>query len=791
MHRWFSHFFKPASHPLPIRVVLTVPFVLQVVTSTFLVGYLAYRNGQQAVSNLVEQLMSQASDRIEQHLDGYLATPHRINQINLNAIATGLLDLEDFDRAGQFFRKTLDVYDVSYVSYGLANGDFIGAGYLDAGGELVIDEMSARTQGQNYSYATDAEGNRMEVIDVSEYDFFSEDWYSSTVEQTQPTWSEVYAWEEAPELLWIAANAPIQNAAGEILGVISVDFLLSEISNFIRNIRLSPNSRIFIIERDGLLIASSDQQSPILESYEESGEIERRSALESEDALVRNTMAYLTTQFPRFAAVQTSQHLTFVHEGKTQFALIEPWRDQYGLDWLVIAVVPEQDFMAQIHQSNRNTILLCIATVLIATQIGVWTSRWLTTPILKLNQAAKEIASGKLDQVVHLKRQDELGELAAAFNHMAHQLDTSFQELRTLNAALTDSEQQLQYYSQTLEEQVEARTQELSNTLAQLQTTQADLVQSEKLAALGQLIAGIAHEVNTPLGAIQASIGNIDHALKQCLLQLPPLFQSLPPNCLEDFARLLTVANQPKPLLSSREERQLRRQLTQILTEAGVEQAPKLAETLSKMGVSENLELLLPLLKRSDSLTILNAAYALSSVQTNSHNIQIAVERASKIVFALKNYIRQDQVGEKVKASIPDGIDTVLTLYHNQLKQGIEVTKAYTPVPEILCYPEELIQVWSNLITNAVQAMNYKGNLAIAVFQQDQQIVVQISDSGAGISPDILDKIFSPFFTTKPMGEGSGLGLHIVRQIIEKHTGTIEISSRPGHTNFTIKIPII
>jgi signal transduction histidine kinase len=111
-------------------------------------------------------------------------------------------------------------------------------------------------------------------------------------------------------------------------------------------------------------------------------------------------------------------------------------------------------------------------------------------------------------------------------------------------------------------------------------------------------------------------------------------------------------------------------------------------------------------------------------------------------------------------------------------------------VPPILCYPEELAQVWSNLIGNAIHAMGDRGELEIAVHQQNQFICVQVTDSGSGISPEVLPRIFEPFFTTKPMGEGSGLGLSIVRKIIDKHHGEIEVNSCPGKTQFEVRLPL-
>ena len=197
------------------------------------------------------------------------------------------------------------------------------------------------------------------------------------------------------------------------------------------------------------------------------------------------------------------------------------------------------------------------------------------------------------------------------------------------------------------------------------------------------------------------------------------------------------------------------------------------------------------LLQDADSENILQVAYQFASVQKSTRTIITATERAAKVVFALKSYARYDRTGEKIQAKIIDGIETVLTLYHNQLKQGVEIVKNYEAnLPAIACYPDELNQVWTNLIHNALQAMDYKGAIAIDVTEFDKNIRVSISDTGQGIPPEIKPKIFDPFFTTKPAGEGSGLGLDIVRKIVDKHNGKIEVESVPGQTTFTVLLPI-
>ncbi|NER21559.1 MAG: AAA family ATPase [Symploca sp. SIO1C2] len=331
----------------------------------------------------------------------------------------------------------------------------------------------------------------------------------------------------------------------------------------------------------------------------------------------------------------------------------------------------------------------------------------------------------------------------------------------------------------------------ISNDITERKQAEEALIQSEKMAALGQLIAGVAHEINTPLGAIGASISNISNALENSLQQLPQLFQQVSVQRQADFFALLAVAQQRSEELSFREERKFRRALKKELEALGIEDADISATNLVKLGITpDNVTPFIPLLQDPNHNLIIKAAYNLALQQNNSRNIQLAVERASKIVFALKSYAHQDKSGTMLTAQITDGIDLVLTLYQGQFKQGVEVVKNYQHVSEILCYPEELNQVWTNLIHNATQAMNNQGKLEIAVTEQGNQIVVQVTDSGCGIPPEIQDKIFAPFFTTKPVGEGSGLGLDIVHKIVDKHQGKVEVDSKPGKTTFTVYLPI-
>lgn len=340
-------------------------------------------------------------------------------------------------------------------------------------------------------------------------------------------------------------------------------------------------------------------------------------------------------------------------------------------------------------------------------------------------------------------------------------------------------------------EQIESQKVYLEEALTDLREAQTHLVKSEKLALLGQLTASVAHEINTPLGAIKSSIRSVNAYMENTISSLPVLLRSLNDNEVACFTLLLHEGIHDHQYQTPKDRRAIRTELVKKLREMGMEKPRKIADTLADYNITNRLDDFMPIIKHPNSAKLLGALGNLHNIIRGTNNIAVAAEKASKTVFALKNYAHIDYQKKKNLTNISKSIETVLTLYSSQIKQGVNVNKSFEELPMFYCYADELTQVWTNLIHNALHAMGNKGTLEISVKQNNDQAIVEISDSGSGIPEVIRDKIFQPFFTTKEAGEGSGLGLDIVKKIIDSHSGDISFESEEGMgTTFKVVLPI-
>ncbi|MBI4784735.1 MAG: EAL domain-containing protein [Oscillatoriophycideae cyanobacterium NC_groundwater_1537_Pr4_S-0.65um_50_18] len=412
-----------------LHLILVIPFALQIFAAVGLTGWVSLRNGQKAVNELADRLRLESGDRIASHLDCYLAVPQQINQANADAIELGLLDLRDLRTTGRFFWKQMQIFDVGYINFASPQEEFIGVERLD-NGNLLINETTRSNTAIMSVYETDGQGNRsrLQSTEMVNEPVQLEAWYAEAAKARHPVWSKIYQWDDKP-ILSISSSYPIYEGT-RLVGVIGVDLILSQIGTFLHDFKLSPASQTFILERDGLLVASSDLEKPFKLVK---GEAQRLKATESSQPLVQATSQYLNQHLSLLnrdlSQITTRQQFQFDLNGTRQFVQVTPWSDRSGLDWLIVVVVPESDFMEVINANTRTTILLCLASLAIATLIGMMTSRLLVKQILHMIEAAEALSQGNWQQMVSEPQSHELALLAKAFNRMAGHLQTSFTQL--------------------------------------------------------------------------------------------------------------------------------------------------------------------------------------------------------------------------------------------------------------------------------------------------------------------------------------------------------------------------
>ncbi|MEG4229065.1 adenylate/guanylate cyclase domain-containing protein [Microcoleus sp. N9_B2] len=433
---------------IPLQILLIVPFVVQTVGAVAVVGYLSYRNGQKAVNDVATQLRNDTSDRIKENLTYLVAIPFQSFENYDAALLQNRINLNNGRDVEKFLWGQLPAFPlIAAAAFVTPNQEFF-AGERQDDGAIVIRTSEVENNHTLTTYTASPEGERQEIINAGKpnFDPRKRPYYKIPVQQKQAVWAKLYP-HITGKYLYIAAGKPIYTKTGELQGVWMTSLNLVMFGDFLSKLKIGKTGQSFILERSGEMMATSTGEKPF-QYYPEKvvqlpeQRIERLKVVNSSNAITQKASQALLEQFQDFQNIQASHQLKFTVAAKNYFVQVAPFRDGKGIDWLVVVTIPEADFMDQINANTQTTILLCLATLILAILLGILTARRIIRPVERITTASEAIAGGNLNQQVEVSSIVELGKLANVFNGMTQQLKDSLDALHLANEELEDRVEQ-------------------------------------------------------------------------------------------------------------------------------------------------------------------------------------------------------------------------------------------------------------------------------------------------------------------------------------------------------------
>ena len=818
---------------LSLRTVLIVPFVLQIVGTAGLVGYLSYKNGEKAVDNLTNELAVQIGDRVVHYLDTYLSAPHLINRINADAVRQKTINLQDLPQLERYLLFQLKQFDsVTGIIFGSKGGDFVAASRTT--GEDLIMRSDKLDRDIINMYVPDLLGNRTKLYKTfRQPDATKRPWYKAAKAARKSTWSQIFQLDNNIDLSINGIRPIYDETTNELLGVFSVNLNITKIGNFLNSIKISKSAKIFIIERSGLLVANSGPDNPYTFNNQQ---FNRLTLTESPNPAIRATGKYLTDSFGEFAQIKDAQRLEFAIDGKRQLVKVVPYRDNFGLDWLIGIVIPESDFMAEIDANNRCTIILCTSALIGAIVVGILTAKWITKPILCLNTAAKALANNEWDTIVDIDRADEVGQLANSFNNMADKLQSALNSLQSLNAALSESESRVKQMLEAMP--VAVSVHDLTGQIIYLNQIARQLLDIETIPEF------TTEQVAEVFRVYDAGTDELYSVAKM------PFIRSLKGETVrvEDLEIRLPDRTVPLEVLSTplfgesdniigaiaiAQDITDRKNTEKLLTDYNRTLEQNVSDRTAELqGSKEAAEVAnraksVFLANMSHELrTPLNAILGYTQILSRQPDfsprgkkqLRMMQQCGSQLLTLINDILDWAKIeAEKIELTandvcLPDFLNDISEIFRIKAEEKslIFISQTVAEIPRFVSVDEKrLRQILLNLLSNAIKFTEEGSvNFQVKVIENSQAVVgilgaeedanfasnskpafpltkihFQVKDTGIGIASDVIERIFLPFEQVGELGhqtEGTGLGLNIAQTLVSLMGGKLNVESSCG-----------
>lgn len=819
---------------LRLGVSIIVIFVTLILGTASLIGVISFHNGRSAVDALAERMLDSIESRVSQTFDFFLTLPHALNRINADAFGNGQVDIRDFPHLRQRFLSQIQAVDsVETCAFGSEAGEFISAGKRGSG--KFDSALADKTLNNHYSvYLLDETGNPGEVLStIQDYLPKPRPWYQAALAAKGPAWSPVYVWA-SQENIGISAVLSVRDRAGTVLGVQQSALSLARIGEFLQTVRERKSGLIFVVERSGLLIASSTPEPVVRRDPDKPDKPPARiQALESNIPLIRDIATHVKTRTD-FADIAQRQRMRVNLDGKTHFLSIAPFADNRGLDWLVCIAIPESDLMGPVQSNLYATLSASMVALFGAIVLACLLTQWMTRPLEQLTESVKHMRQGKwgkTNEDIHIA---EVKMLAVSFNEMAEQLRESFE---------------------TLEARVQTRTNDLSGVNDHLKAEITERRQAEEAlkksesvltAVLSATADGIL-AVDTDNRVLYANdrfaeMWRIPQALQDTRNDTALLRHVLeqladPDSFLNEVRRLYQSEEESFDTLVFRDGRIFER-LSRVMTlkeivlgrvwsfrdvserkraedermelERRLMQTQK-AESLARMAgaIAHHFNNLISVVMGNLEIAMISLPVD-SAFRCNMVEAMNASRRAADLSGLMLAYLGQT-ISDRKPIVLKDVCLEPLAHIQSTLPETISIRIDMADTHSMIQgNTAQIRQLVTNLVTNAIESNgDQTGEIVVGVGVKTPTDIanmnfyppewkpkamnyacIWVRDVGSGMDADTIGKVFDPFFTTGFTGRG--LGLPVALGIVKSHGGAMTVESELGRGSlFCAYLPIL